>query len=297
VVLTKTVPSIAVIIDSSASIMPPSSNTSSFITLRQTVSVCSTPYPDWQSPSDSFYEALNLHPEWYKTSATNPDQYFEAYEAAAQWAKTILAIVPSPKLSASYNSARIAKRNFEDISGGTPEIKIINSESGGPGISILVLYLARMINQGSPVEYIETKLMQAVTQLRFIAVLPSLTHLKASGRVPWVTDLAAKAFNVKFIIELSNNRTKLLAVTRNMPTALNRLIKEIYPGRIHAPPLSIPIAIINTNNFDANTFLLGRLRGYDDEITFKEITVSAAVATHVGPGFIGIAFVDRTNPK
>ena len=284
--------SIAVIIDSGASIIPPPSNRPLFITVPQTVTIHSDSYPDWQNPSASFYESLSAHPEWYKTSATNAELYFQAYEANANWAKHILCIVPSPKLSAAYNSARIAQRQFEARFGTIPEIQVINSKSGGPGISVLILYLAQLLSQGSSIQDIKSQLIKAISQLRFIAIVPSLSHLRASGRVPWIADLAAKALGAKFIIELSDDRTKLLAVTKHMATALHRLIKEAALS-----PLATPVAIVNANNVETNDFLSRELKGIRSSTDVIELNVSAAVATHVGPGFIGLAFMDNTAPK
>ena len=293
----ETMASIAVVIDSSASIVQKTTDMPLFITIPQTVNIQTTAHADWQLPSDSFYQSITSHPNWYKTSAANPDLYLEAYKSGAEWAKYILCIVPSPKLSAAYNSARIAQEQFREIFGTTTEVRVINSESGGPGMSILILYLSQMIRQGIPIDDIEANLLYAIKKLRFVAVVPSLTHLKASGRVPWIAHLAARALKAKFVIEFSDNRTKLLAVTKHLTTGLERLIKEIGLSELHSSPLNIPITIMNANNPDATNFMLRNLKERSYPIKTIDLNVSAAVATHVGPGFIGAAFVDFTNRK
>ena len=289
--------SIAIVVDSGASIASRSISTPLIITVAQTVTVHSNSYPDWQSPSEEFYELLRAHPGEYKTSATNPNTYMEAFQEAAGWANYVFCIVPSPKLSASYNSAQIAKKRFGEIFGETTKIKIINSESGGPAISVLALYLSRIVSQGHSIEYVEVNLMKVIKHLRFLAVIPSLSHLKAGGRVPWLVDLASRAIKAKFIIELSGNQPKLLAVTKHMPTGLHRLFKEVassIPNDLHP---EIPIAVVNANNMDATAQLVKELRSHHDKLDVVELNVSAAVATHVGPGFIGIAFADFTKGK
>ena len=293
----KTMLPIAIVVDSGASIAPHSINTTPIITVPQTVTVHSNPYPDWNSPNEEFYESLKAQPEAYKTSATNPDAYLEAFQQAAGWANYVLCIVPSPKLSASYDSAQIAKKRFVEIFGQTTKIKIINSQSGGPGISILALYLSRIISRGHSMERIDLNLMKVIKHLRFLAIVPSLSHLKASGRVPWIVDLASRTIKAKFIIELSDDRTKLLAVTKHMPTGLHRLLKEAHSSMIDGLHPDIPVAVVNANNLDATAHLVSELRSHYDQLDVVELNASAAVATHVGPGFIGIAFADFTKHK
>ena len=164
-------------------------------------------------------------------------------------------------------------------------------------MSILILYLSQMVRQGIPIDDIEANLIYAIKKLRFVAVVPSLTHLKASGRVPWLAHLAARALKAKFVIEFSGNRTKLIAVTKHLSTALERLIKEIGLSELHSSPLNIPITIMNANSPEGTDFMLRKLKERRNPIKAMDLDVSAAVATHVGPGFIGAAFVDFTNRK
>ena len=288
---------IALVIDSSASITPERSNAIPFVTVPQTVTIQSIPHSDWQSPTDSFYQSLTKNPEWYKTSAANPDSYLQAYKTASRLANQILCITPSPKLSAAYNSAKIAKKQFKQLMGPTTDIRVINSESGGPGMSVLVPYLSEIIDSDAEITDVEQKLLQVIRQLRFIAVVPSLRHLRNSGRVPWIAAVAARAVNAKFVIELSGNRTKLLAITKHMTTALERLIKEIHLSRLDSLSLKIPATIMNANNIDASEFLLNEFAARSNPLDIINFNVSAAVATHVGPGFIGTAFFDSTIRK
>ena len=288
---------IALVIDSSASITPERSNALPFVTVPQTVTTQSIPHSDWQSPTDSFYQSLAKHPEWYTTSAANPDSYFHAYETASRLANQIICITPSPKLSAAYNSAKIATERFKQLMGTKTDIRVINSESGGPGMSVLVPYLSEIIDSEAEITDVEQKLLQVIKQLRFVAVVPSLRHLRNSGRVPWIAALAARAVKAKFVIELSGNRTKLLAITKHMTTALERLIKEIHLSRLDSLPLQIPVTIMNANNLEATEFLLNEFAAQSNPLDIINFNVSAAVATHVGPGFIGTAFFDSTVRK
>lgn len=105
-------------------------------------------------------------------------------------AEEVLCVTITSNLSGSYNSARVAKEDYEAMHPGR-RVYIVDSLSAGPEMNLIVEKLAELIDEGKDFDTIckEIAAYQEKTGLGFF--LASLKNLANNGRVsPMVARLA-----------------------------------------------------------------------------------------------------------
>ena len=112
------------------------------------------------------------------TACPSPEEYLEAFGDADR----IFCTTISSGLSGSYNSARLAKEDYESK---YPDKKVfvIDSLSAGPGVTIIVEKLEELIKDGKDYEEICDIITEYCKLLRIYFSLESLKNFANNGRV------------------------------------------------------------------------------------------------------------------
>ncbi len=112
------------------------------------------------------------------TACPSPEEYLEAFGDADR----IFCTTISSGLSGSYNSARLAKEDYESK---YPDKKVfvIDSLSAGPGVTIIVEKLEELIKDGKDYEEICDIITEYCKSLRIYFSLESLKNFANNGRV------------------------------------------------------------------------------------------------------------------
>lgn len=136
---------------------------------------------------ENFYGELKKNPSGYTTSPANVEECEEMFEKYAAEGIPVLAIALSSGISGAYNNKLMAKEN---VLKKYPDavIECVDSLRFGPGFGLLVVYAAKLRNEGMNIqevtEYIEqnkNRFHQTgwLDDLSFVAKKGRLTHAKA----------------------------------------------------------------------------------------------------------------------
>ena len=112
------------------------------------------------------------------TACPSPDEYIEAFGDADR----IFCTTISSGLSGSYNSARLAKEEYESK---FPDrrVFVVDSLSAGPGVGIIVEKLEELITSGKEYEEICDIISEYANNTHILFSLESLKNFANNGRV------------------------------------------------------------------------------------------------------------------
>ena len=92
---------------------------------------------------DDIYAHHDKTGELPKTTAANVDEFYNFFKKFADEGKTVIHFDISSGMSSTFNNARIAAEEFENI-------YVIDSANLSTGIGLLVVAAAEMVNEGPP---------------------------------------------------------------------------------------------------------------------------------------------------
>lgn len=137
-------------------------------------------------------------------------------------ARNIFCITITSKLSGSYNSAMLAKAEYEDAH---PDRKVfvIDSLSAGPELKLISEKLEELILSGITFEEICTEICNYQNKTELLFMLESLTNLANNGRVSGAVAKIAGILGIRIIGKATDGVLDTLDKSRGEKKALNSL--------------------------------------------------------------------------
>ncbi|MBQ8802636.1 MAG: DegV family protein [Tyzzerella sp.] len=232
-----------------------------------------------------FYEKLVSSAVVPTTSQVPPHDFENAIRETLDAGDTPIVLTVSSKLSGTYNSARIAASEFDE------KVYLVDSENVCLGEKVLVQYAVRLAEEGKGAEEIVAELDKRKKKIRLIALLDTLKYLRKSGRISHITGIAGDILSIKPLVSIQNGAIELAGKARGLRNA-NKLLTQLIvkEGGID---FSMPYALGFTGAADN---LLQKYIEESKEIWKEKIsklpigTIGGPIATHAGPGAIGVAF-------
>ena len=229
-----------------------------------------------------FYSWVKKTGKVPKTSQPSPQQYINFYREIARPGDVILSIHLTSKLSGTYESAVLAARELKDEA-----FKIIPFDTlAGTGIQGYMCREAReMDRQGASVEQILERMGQIRDNTQVIFTVDSLEFAQKSGRVQMIESILASILKIKPIITLKEGTLAVADKVRTRKASLEFIIQEmsrrmgkklINAAIIHADDLATALEV------SKKVEKLMNVKGLFIE------DLSVAIATHLGPGTVGI---------
>lgn len=216
------------------------------------------------------------------TACPSPEEYLEAFGDADR----IFCTTISSGLSGSFNSARLAKEEYESK---YPDRKVfvIDSLSAGPGVGIIVEKLEDLIAEGKDYEEICKYITEYCKNTHIIFCLESLINFANNGRVsPTIAKLTG-------ILGIRLIGTATAEGTLN-PTDKSRGEKKaldtIYKNVLTADYKGKKVIISHTQNENAANILKERITEAFPEATVKITENRALCSFYAEPGGLLIAF-------
>ncbi len=148
------------------------------------------------------------------------------YEQAVGDATRAFIITISSRLSASYESACVAKQTIERAD-PQAKIHILDSKSAVAGETLIFLRLKDCIKQGLEYEEIVEIMDGFVAEMETLIVLESLDNLIKNGRMTKMTGIVATMLNIIPVLRAEDGEIILYEKARGMKKALTKLVHMI----------------------------------------------------------------------
>lgn len=142
-------------------------------------------------------------------------------------AKHIFCVTITSNLSGSYNSAVIAKNEYET---NYPERKVfvIDSLSAGPELKLLAEKLEELIISGKEFDEICNDITEYQKHTKLLFMLESLTNLANNGRVSKATAKIAGMLGIRIVGKASDQGTlETLEKARGEKKGLNSILQKL----------------------------------------------------------------------
>ena len=223
-----------------------------------------------------------------KTTAANIDECLNFFKPFVDEGKTIIHISLSSSLSSTFNNARLAAMELENV-------YVIDAQNLSTGTGLLVIAAAEMVKEGLSAEEIVEKINQLTANVDASFVIDNLDYLHKGGRCSALAMLGANVLKLKPCIEVKNGA---MGVGKKYRGRYGDVLKTYVNERL-----------ADVDNIDPSRVFVTHA-GCDDEIVnavveqvkekgiFKEIFLTRAgctISSHCGKDTLGILFL-RKNP-
>lgn len=234
-----------------------------------------------------FYRKLVESDVLPTTSQATPAMFDSVFREVAAAGDSAVVICLSSKLSGTYQSARIAAEDYENI-------YVVDSLSVAIGTGVLAEYAVRCAEEGMPASLIASLVTQRREDICVIALLDTLEYLKKGGRISKTVAFAGGVLNIKPVVTVTEGEVTLIGKARGSRNGNNLLVEKIRQAG--GVDFTLPVLLGYTGLSSA---LLDKYVEDSRELwkdALEEIPRSllcSVIGTHVGPGAVAAAFFKK----
>ncbi len=244
-----------------------------------------TDYLDGSLPIKDIYDYYERTKKIPSTAATNAHEYHEFFSKIKEDFPEcfIIHIGYTSKASSSFQNAKIAAEEFEDI-------LLVDALNVTGGLTAIVMYAVTLLEKEPTIEpaRLVEKIEAKVPKSRLAFIPGSLDFLRAGGRVSNIAYLGGALLKIKPCIELIDG--KLVSTKK-------------YRGKMSGVAEKLLRDYLNDYNIDRGQIYFLYSIGFNEMIMqqmdqiakeagfehIKWIQAGAMISTHSGPGGFGIA--------
>lgn len=230
---------------------------------------------------EQFYERLSAAREIPTTATPPPATYEEVYRRLAAETNEIVSIHLTASLSGLHNAASLAAQNVPEA-----QIVVIDSEQVTMGYGLMAVAAAEAAQQGATLEEVVGVIEGMKDRARVLAVLDTLEFLYRGGRVGWAQAALGTLMRIKPIIEVQRGEVRLVERARTQKRSFDRLVAMIRA----LGPLERAI-VLHADAPQRAEQLADEVQALHPEWQRLVGHAGVTVASHTGPGAIGIACV------
>jgi DegV family protein with EDD domain len=231
-------------------------------------------------PSE-FYRRLQEDPHHPTTTQPNPEEFLVVYEKLAETHDGIVVLLISSELSGTVSSARTAAEQFDRI-----PVRVIDSRSTSMGLGLAVLAAARAASEGKSLDEVEQAGRTICNNVKVLFVVDTLEFLHKGGRIGGASRFLGTALCLKPLLHLNEGRVDALEKIRTKRKAIDRML-ELAGEYANGNPVRVSVihAGVPDEAEALKTTIEDRFQCLETYVT----ELSPVIATHAGPGALGLA--------
>lgn len=232
----------------------------------------------------TFYEKLVESDVLPTTSQATPDAFMKALDAAKEAEEAAVIITVSAQLSGTYQSARIAAADYDNVF-------VVDSGSAAIGSSILVEMALRLRDEGLDAATIAARLEEEKQHILVVALVDTLEYLKKGGRISATAAFAGAMLNIKPVVAIQDGKIQILGKARGSKMGNNLLVQEVE--KAGGVDFDKPVLLGYTGLSDVllQKYIEDSRHIWEPGLEEVRYTaIGSVVGTHAGPGAVGVAF-------
>lgn len=249
---------------------------------------------------DSLYrDGVDIDPEFIyrhyeekgelpKTSAPNIAEYTEFFAQYAAKGEAVVFFSISSEMSSSYNNARIAAQEFDDVF-------VVDTKNLSTGGGLLVAYAGDLVKQGKTAEEIAKQCEELTGYVDASFVIDKLEFLYKGGRCSAVAAVGANVLRIKPCIVVRGGK---MSVGRKYRGNFAAVLKKYISDQIgDASDIDLERVFVTHAGCDEELCRLC-VEQVESLAPFKEVLCTRAgctVSSHCGRNTLGVLFI-RKNP-
>ena len=218
------------------------------------------------------------------TSQPTAGEFAAVFQDAIDAGREVVCVTIGARLSGTYQAATTAAEQV-----APDRIAVIDGASTTMHIGWLAIAGARAALSGADREAVVAAVRDAQSRTNLFVVLKTLEYVYKGGRIGRVGQLVGSALNIKPIISVREGSVTAIERVRTWKKALRRMVELTR----EEGDLSDIIVLEVANREDADA-LYAELRELFPDANILQGRAGAVIATHVGPGAVGIATLRRS---
>lgn len=245
--------------------------------------------------TDDFEDGVTIQPEEVYTRMKNEgltpttsqatiasfDAIFKDLTAEGYTQAVVITI--STELSGTYSSAVQAQAMHPNL-----DLEIIDSRTTAMAMGFAVLAAARKAAAGGTKDEIAAKAHEALANSGVMFTVETLDYLHRGGRIGGAAALFGNVLNMKPVLEVRDGRVEPVQRIRTKKKAMNFIVDQLA-AKLDGKP-NIQLSTIHALAEEDSTAMMNSLKDRLDTSETYLTQASTAVATHTGPGTVGIAY-------
>lgn len=237
---------------------------------------------------NQFYNLLETHAEFPKTSQINEQAFTNIYSHLASHYDAIIAVHLTGQFSGTYsNSVKAGKRISKEFD---IPVNVIDSKNLSGALGLLVLKAARNIEAGESVESIVDSLEKDIVQSKIFVSVRDLKYMIKGGRVSKPKGLIARMLGLNPVISMDKNgKSHLFGKTFSQEASLNKIyqhIREISVGKTVWNYI-----ILHANNPEGAQNAEEKMDAISGIKPISVVNISPVIGMHAGNGAIAISLM------
>lgn len=234
-----------------------------------------------QMSKKEFYKQISDKGVIFKTSQGTPQDFKKAYDKCSN--NKVIVITVSSKLSGTYNSALIAKKQSDNHE----NITVIDSLTTSAGIGILAKTAVESIQRGDSYREVIRKVKSLIPEIKIYLIVNSLEYLVKGGRVNKAIGFVGGLVKLKPVLELTNGELK----SAGKMLLFNDLVKGFYNFVVGKISNAQKVYLLHNDLVKEKSELKALLeKNYEVEVLNS---VNPVLGVHLGPEALVIGWVEK----
>ncbi|MFC2056235.1 DegV family protein [Chloroflexota bacterium] len=229
---------------------------------------------------DELYQRLLSDPIHPSTEPPTPQDFAEVYQKLSQEADGIISIHISSKLSATCNSALLAK----DLVETECPIEVVDSQLVTMSLGLLAMAANTLTKSGKSLSQVVEEVKQTIPSIYLLGFLDTLKYLALGGRIGKVKALLGSVLSVKPMLTVKDGELEPAGQVRSRANGMDKLLDFVK----NATDIQ-DLAIVHSTTPDEALALAGRMGSIFTKEQIKLARLGPALGVHGGPGILFVA--------
>ena len=235
---------------------------------------------------EDMYARFRLDGTLPKTSARSVQDFSDFFRSFTEQGCAIVHFDISSELSNSYNAARMAASELEDV-------YVVDSRMLSTGIGLLAIDAAECREKGMDARSIAERMETLKEKVSTSFVLDTLTFMWKGGRCTGVTAFGANLMRIKPSLEMHDGK---LEVGRKYHGAMRSVYRKYITDRLEGRKVR-PGHVFLTESGEIAQETIAELEELIREKTgcneLHHTIAGATISSHCGPGTLGVLFIEE----
>lgn len=247
-----------------------------------TVHIGEESFRDGSLTLDEFFDRMKKSASFPTTSQVNPQDFHDVYKKYLAEGYKILSIHISSALSGTGQSAQIAKDMLE-----SEDIVIIDTMNVSAGIMLSLIEAGKMVKAGKSLKEIEAEVRSHKDRIKVLASFDTLENLVRGGRLSKAAGAVGGILGIKPILTVKDGRLEMKDKVRGTKKALKALTDFAEAAKVKP---GTEVILIHAKADE----IVGPVKAIFDSkgVSCIIVPVGTVIATHGGPGFAGVFYLE-----
>lgn len=280
-------PRVAVVTDSTADLTPEVAARYGITIVPLNVHIGQQTFRDQVDLStDEFMTQLATAGQLPTTSQPSVGAFETAFRELARSHDEIIAVLLSAQLSGTVQSAQLAA---EGVADAIP-VEIVDSRNVSYALGLQAIRAAELAIAGHSAAEIAATLHVELTSYHLVFFVETLEHLRRGGRIGKAAQLVGSILNLKPLLRIDEGQVVPFERTRTRKKALGALVD--FAKDVHG--IERAAVIYNTTPDDAQA-LIADIAPLSADPDVPLVQFGPVIATHIGPGVVGLAIKETAS--